>query len=114
MNILVGDKEVSIRSDVDLEDHSLYRVFHDHEPYPTDQGLVQKVIDNHKFYNLILTWRESILQACPNAVKFLWAGPYISILGNDFVIPAHVGWVTTPGPRYVAPLNVPKTFSASF
>lgn len=111
----IGGKEgISIRSDVDLEDRSPYRVFHDHEPYPTDQGLVQRVIDNHKFYDLILTWRESVLQACPNAVKYLHAGPYLSILGNDFVIPSHVGWYTTPEPRYVAPLNSAKVFSASF
>ena len=111
----IGGKEgISIRSDVDLEDRSPYRVFHDHEPYPTDQGLVQRVIDNHKFYNLILTWRESILQACPNAVKYLHAGPYLSILGSDLVIPSHVGWYTTPEPRYVGPLNSTKAFSASF
>ena len=114
MNTLVGGKEVSIRSDVDLSDPAPYRVFHDHEPYPSDQGLVQRVIDNHNFYDLILTWRESILQSCPNAVKFLFAGPYLSILGNEFVIPSHVGWYTTSEPRYVGPLNSTKALSASF
>ncbi len=111
---IIGGKEVSLQTVVDLGDTAPYRVFLEVEPYPSDQGLVQRVIDNHKFYNLILTWRESILQACPNAVEYLHAGPYLSILGNDFVIPSHVGWYTTPEPRYVCPLNSAKTFSVSF
>ena len=111
----IGGKDVSLQTVVDLTDTAPYRVFYEIEPYPNDTGLVQRVIDNHKFYNLILTWRERILRACPNAVKFLYAGPYLFATGNALVIPAHVGIPSGPlESRYVSFLNPAKKFAVSF
>jgi hypothetical protein len=111
----IGGKSVSIQADcLDLTDTAPYRVFIEVEPHPVDQSLGQQIIDNHKFYNLILTWRERTLQACPNAVPYLHSGPYLSVVGNDYALPPHVGEYTTPEGRYVCPLNSAKAFSASF
>jgi hypothetical protein len=111
----IGGKEVSLQTEVNLDDTAPYRVFYEIEPYPNDQGLIQRVIDNHKFYNLILTWRERILHACPNAINFLYAGPYLAVSGNDLIIPAHVGLPTPDGiSRWVSTLHPAKKFAASF
>ena len=37
----------------------------------------QDVIDKQHNFDLILTWRENILQSCPNAMKFLFGGKTI-------------------------------------
>lgn len=110
---LINGKVTSLQTVVDLTDKSPYKVFYEIEPAPEDRGLIQRVIDNQAFYNLILTWRESILQSCPNAVKFLYAGPYMIPSGDRLVIPSHVGHYTTPEPRDVGPLHTEKKFAAS-
>src|SRR5271166_2656142 len=73
------DKQVSISVDIiNLSDTSPYRVFVESE-CPEVRDLVQGVIDNHKFYDVILAWHERVLNECPNAVKFVspsapWCG----------------------------------------
>src|ERR1700675_1058471 len=66
------DKPVSIAVDTfDFTDATPYRVFFQLEP-PDIVPTEQKLIDNHTFYNLILTWNDRVLQGCPNAVKFIF------------------------------------------
>ena len=66
------EKQVTIAMDTfDFQDTSEYRVFYQLEP-PEVLDITQPLIDNHKFYDLILAWNEKVLNACPNAVKFLF------------------------------------------
>ena len=66
------EKQVTIAMDTfDFQDTSEYRVFYQLEP-PEVLDITQSLIDNHKFYDLILAWNEKVLNACPNAVKFLF------------------------------------------
>ena len=75
------DRQVSISIDnLNLADTTPYRVFVESE-CPEVRDLVQGVIDNHKFYDVILAWHERILRECPNAVKFVspsapWCGEF--------------------------------------
>lgn len=63
---------VSIATDTfDPTDDSPYRVFFNLEP-PEIVPLEQRLIDNCKFYNIVLAWNERILVECPNAVKFIF------------------------------------------
>lgn len=67
------ERQVSIAVDMfDFNDDSPYRVFMQLEPndiVPTEQ----KLIDNHTFFDLILSWNERVLQGCPhNSVKFIF------------------------------------------
>ena len=72
------DAPVSIHIDtLNLEDTTPYRVFMEMEP-PQVCDLVQEIIDNHGFYDLILAWHERILNECPNAVKFTFQGPWFA------------------------------------
>jgi len=69
-----GDQEkpVSISVDTfDFSDTTPFRVFWQLEP-PEVINTKQTLIDNHKFYDLILTWDEEVLAACPNAEKFIF------------------------------------------
>ena len=73
--------QVSIAIDnLNLSDTTAFRVFVESEcPEVTD--LIQRIIDNHKFYDVILAWHERILRECPNAVKFVspsapWCGEF--------------------------------------
>jgi hypothetical protein len=66
-------RPVSIAVDTfDFSDTTEYRVFFQLEPpdiVPTEQPL----LDNHTFYDLILTWNQRILDGCPNnAHKFIF------------------------------------------
>jgi hypothetical protein len=106
--------DVSISTVVNLEDCAPYRVFFEIEPHPSDEGLVQRVIDNHKFYNLILTWRESILHTCPNAVKFLYTGPWVYVDGPEFIVVPTAGNDGSSVVRHVRSRSCPKSFAASF
>lgn len=72
-NFAEQDVQVSISVDeFDFSDVSPYRVFVQLEPndiVPTEQRL----IDNHTFYNLIITWNQRVLDGCPdNTVKYLF------------------------------------------
>lgn len=64
------DKPFSISVDtINLNDTTPFRVFLQIEP-PEIQNIVDSLIQNHKFYDVILAWNEDILKACPNAIKF--------------------------------------------
>ena len=52
-----------------FDDNSFYRVLHTIEP-PEVLDVVDRVIKNHAYYDLILTWHSRILASCPNAVLF--------------------------------------------
>lgn len=66
------EKQVTIAMDTfDFKDTSEYRVFYQLEP-PEVLDIVQPLIDNHKYYDLILAWNEEVLSVCPNALKFLF------------------------------------------
>ena len=66
------EKQVSISVDsFDFSDTTPFRVFWQIEP-PEIFNTQQHLIAHHKFYDLILTWDEKVLAACPNAVKFIY------------------------------------------
>lgn len=48
-------------------DSSDFRVLHQVEP-PEVLDVIDKIIANHKFYDLILGWNERVLKECTNAV----------------------------------------------
>jgi hypothetical protein len=50
-------------------DETPYKVFWQSEPNDIS-GLQEKLIRNHKFYDLILTWNTNVLSECPNARYF--------------------------------------------
>lgn len=66
------EKQVSISTDwFDYTDDSPFKVFLQLEPneiVPTEKEL----INNHAFYDLIITWNENVFLACPNAVKYVF------------------------------------------
>src|SRR5271166_1368510 len=64
---------VSISVDeFDFTDTTPYRVFVQLEP-PDIVPTEQRLIDNHTFYNLIITWNQRVLEGCPNnTVKYLF------------------------------------------
>jgi hypothetical protein len=72
-NFAEQEVQVSISVDeFDFTDNSPYRVFVQLEP-PDIVPTEQKLIDNHTFYNLILTWNQRVLEGCPNnSVKYLF------------------------------------------
>ncbi len=53
-----------------FEDTSSFKVLWQVEP-PEILNIVDKIIENHKFYDLILTWNEKILNSCPNSRLFV-------------------------------------------
>lgn len=68
---------VSVSVDVfDFEDKQPYRVFWQTEPNEIIDNQ-EKIIRNHGFYDLILTWNQEILSQCANAKLFpmasVWA-----------------------------------------
>lgn len=66
------EKPVSISVDTfDFSDTTPFRVFWQLEP-PEIINTEKNLIDSHKFYDLILTWNEKVLAACPNAEKFIF------------------------------------------
>lgn len=68
-NFLDRYEAVSITWDdgFDFSDNTWFRVFHQCEP-PEVIDIVDKLIENHSFYDLILAWDERVLSQCPNAV----------------------------------------------
>ncbi len=61
---------VSLSIDLcDFSDTSPYKVFLQLEPMYSSTELAKK---HHAFYNRILAWDETLLAACPNAVKFIF------------------------------------------
>ena len=65
------DEQVSFTLDdgFHFDDTSYFKVLHQVEP-PEVLDVTQKIIDNHKFYDLILAWNKRILENCPNAILF--------------------------------------------
>lgn len=49
-----------------FNDKADFRVFHQVEP-PEVLNITDKLILNHRFYDLIMTWNERVLAECPNA-----------------------------------------------
>jgi glycosyl transferase family 10 (putative fucosyltransferase) len=70
-NFFNRPEQVSITWDdgFNFSDDSWFRVHHQCEP-PDVLNIIDKLIANHKFYDLILAFDERVLRACPNA-KFL-------------------------------------------
>lgn len=70
-------RDVSVSFTVDdgfnFLDSADFRVFHQVEP-PEVLNVTEKLIQNHKFYDLIMTWNERVLAECPNA-QFLPEAP---------------------------------------
>lgn len=60
---------VTVDDGFNFGDKSSFRVLHQIEP-PEVLNCVDKIIANHKFYDLILAWNTRILDACPNARLF--------------------------------------------
>lgn len=63
------DASLTIDEAFNFGDTSSFRVMLQVEP-PEVKDLTKTIIDNHKFYDVILAWNTRILQACPNAVLF--------------------------------------------
>jgi hypothetical protein len=65
------DETVSFTVDdgINLTDTSYFKVLHQIEPAEV-LDVAERIIVNHKFYDLILAWDKRILAACPNAVLF--------------------------------------------
>lgn len=72
-NFAEQEVQVSISVDeFDFTDASPYRVFVQLEP-PDIVPTEQRLIDSHTFYDLIITWNQRVLEACPNnTVKYLF------------------------------------------
>ena len=60
----------------DFSDTSEYKVYVQCEP-PDYLNVIDKIIEHHEFYDLILAWHEKVLSTCPNAVLF----PHTETLG---------------------------------
>jgi hypothetical protein len=100
-HIATRDQSVSFTVDdgINLSDTSDFRVLHQVEP-PEVLDVVDKIIANHTFYDLILGWNERILKGCPNSV---------------FLPEAVCSWIgrSSGGSVYKAD-NVEKQFAVSF
>ena len=60
---------VTVDDGFHFDDTSSFRVLHQIEP-PEVLNVVDRIIEHHKFYDLILAWHEDILRLCPNARLF--------------------------------------------
>jgi hypothetical protein len=50
-----------------FSDTSWFKAYHQCEP-PEVFNVIDRLIENHKFYDLILAWDERVLRECPNSV----------------------------------------------
>jgi hypothetical protein len=70
---VLAEQPISVSLTVDdvlhTEDTSALKVFLQIEP-PEVFDITDKLIENHKFYDLILSWNTKILRECPNAKLF--------------------------------------------
>ncbi len=70
---VLAEQSVSVSLTIDdafnFSDSSSYRVMQQIEP-PEVKDLTNQIIENYKFYDLILAWNTKILNACPNAKLF--------------------------------------------
>lgn len=60
-----------------FEDRADFKVYVQIEPPEVIQGVIEKLIDNKNFYDLILAWDEKVLRQCKNSVFF----PHCETLG---------------------------------
>ena len=67
------ERQISIAVDeFDLLDPTPYKVFVQLEPPEIVPNVVQRLIEQYTFYNLIIAWQENVLDNCPNAVKYIY------------------------------------------
>jgi hypothetical protein len=71
-NFMKREESVSIYWDdailnPEYNDDSYFKVVHQCEP-PETLNIIDKLIANHRFYDLIMAWDERVLRECPNAV----------------------------------------------
>jgi len=102
------DETVSFTVDdgFNFRDTSSFRVLHQIEP-PEVLDVVDRIIENHKFYDLILAWNKRVLNACPNARLF----PH----GNcTWMNPEYKPWLDTAGKKVMECDASKKKFKASF
>src|SRR5271157_14849 len=73
---VLAEQPISVSLTVDdgfnFADTSDFKVLLQVEP-PEVKDLADKIIENHKFYDLILAWNTKILNTCPNARLFFFA-----------------------------------------
>ena len=75
------EREDSISITVDcqvLDDSADKKVFIQLEP-PSVKDFLQYIINNHHLFDLILAWHTDILEACPNAKRFIFGDCWIDI-----------------------------------
>ncbi len=89
-----------------FSDASYFKVLHQIEP-PEVLDVVDKIIENHKFYDLILAWNKRILNACPNARLFPQAN-------CTWMNPEYKPWLDTAGKKVMECDASKKQFKASF
>lgn len=53
---------------IDFNDGAFLRVIHHCEPAAVFPDIADKIVANHKYYDLIMTYDPKVLKACPNAV----------------------------------------------
>lgn len=107
---VLAEQPISVSLTVDdgfnFNDTSYFKVLHAIEP-PEVLDVVDRVIENYRFYDLILAWNKSILKACPNSVLFLH--------GNcTWMNPNYQPWKDTEGKSVMECDASKKQFKASF
>jgi hypothetical protein len=96
---------VTVDDGMNFEDKSSYRVLHQIEP-PEILNCVDKIIENYKFYDLILGWNERIL-ALPNARLF----PQGVCTWMEF---CYLPWMDMKFPKQMECDETKKKFQISF
>lgn len=97
---------VTVDDGFNFEDRSNFRVLHQIEPVEI-LNCVDKIIDNHKFYDLILGWNEDILKSCPNAKLF----PQGVCTWMEF---CYLPWMDMNFPKQMECDETKKQFKVSF
>jgi hypothetical protein len=102
------DEQVSFTVDdgFNFADDSTFRVLHQIEPTEV-LDVIDRVIENHGFYDLILAWNKRVLAACPNAVFF----PHGNCTWMD---PNYKTWLDTGTPKQIETDSSLKKFQVSF
>ena len=89
-----------------FSDKAYIKVLHEIEP-PEVLDVVDRIIENHKHYDLILAWNKRILSACPNAVLFPQAN-------CTWMNPEYKPWEDKEGRKIMECDASKKKFKASF
>lgn len=105
-----------------FSDRTWFKVFHQCEP-PEVIDIIDKLIQNHKFYDLILAWDDRVLAQCSNAVFLTESACSWMDRKSGKLSPAPLGQMRvegydTPQSNVVVanytPFDGPKNFAASF